>query len=155
MHIIKNICESLVWTLLNIQGKTKDGVKVREDMVLMGIRPGLAPQEGGKRIFLPPASFTLSKREKISFLECLKSIKVPSGYSSNISRNVAIKELKLIGMKSHDCHVLLTQLLPVAIRGILQTLHHEVVFFLQLDLLQSDRSRYIGKITGRCRVDAM
>ena len=37
MHIIKNICESLVGTLLNIQGKTKDGVKVREDMVLMGI----------------------------------------------------------------------------------------------------------------------
>jgi hypothetical protein len=33
---------------------------------------------------------------------------------------VSIKELKLIGMKSHDYHVLLTQLLLVAIRGILK-----------------------------------
>jgi hypothetical protein len=38
-------------------------------------------------------------------LECLKSIKVPSGYSSNISKKVSMNDLKLIGMKSHDCHV--------------------------------------------------
>ena len=28
-------------------------------------------------------------------------------------------EMKLVGLKSHDCHVLMQQLLPVAIRGIL------------------------------------
>ena len=32
-----------------------------------------------------------------------------------------IKERKLIGMKSHDCHVLLQRFLPLAIRGILPT----------------------------------
>ena len=30
-----------------------------------------------------------------------------------------MKDLKLIGMKSHDCHVLMTHMIPVAIRGIL------------------------------------
>ena len=30
-----------------------------------------------------------------------------------------MKDLKLVGMKSHDCHILMQQLLPVAIRGIL------------------------------------
>ena len=30
-----------------------------------------------------------------------------------------MKDLKLLGLKSHDCHVLMQQLLPVAIRGIL------------------------------------
>ena len=30
-----------------------------------------------------------------------------------------MKDLKLVGLKSHDCHVLMQQLLPVAIRGIL------------------------------------
>ena len=90
---------------MNIQGKTKYGVKARQDMVIMGIRPGLAPQDGGKGMFLPPTCFTLSKRENISLLDYLKSIKVPSGYSSNISRNISIKEMKLIGMKSHDCNV--------------------------------------------------
>jgi len=30
-----------------------------------------------------------------------------------------MKDLKLVGLKSHDCHVLIQQLLPVVIRGIL------------------------------------
>ncbi|XP_019173902.1 PREDICTED: uncharacterized protein LOC109169475 [Ipomoea nil] len=38
MHIEKNVCDSIIGTLLNIQGKTKDGIKVRKDMVEMGIR---------------------------------------------------------------------------------------------------------------------
>ena len=51
--------------------------------------------------------------------ECLNSIKVPIGCSSNIKRLVNMKEKKFVGLKSHDCHVLMTQLLPVALRGIL------------------------------------
>jgi hypothetical protein len=84
-------------------------------MIEMGIRPELAPVPAGKQTFLPPTCHTLSKKEKLNLLECLKSIKVPTAYSSNISKKVSIKESKLIGMKSHDCHVLLTQLLPVVI----------------------------------------
>jgi hypothetical protein len=45
MHIIKNIYESLVGTLLNIQGKMKDGVNARKNMVAMGIWSELAPQK--------------------------------------------------------------------------------------------------------------
>jgi hypothetical protein len=119
MHITKNICESLVGTLLNIQGKMKDGMNARKDMVAMEIRSELAPSKYEKRNYLPPACYTLSKKEKISLLECLKSIKIPSGYSSNISKKVSMNDLKLIGMKSQDCHILLTHLFPVAIRGIL------------------------------------
>jgi Transposase family tnp2 len=115
MHIIKNIYESLLGLLLNTKGKTKDGIKVRKDMVEMGIRSELAPVEKDRsHIFLPPACYTLSKEENINLLECLKSIKVPTGYS-NISSEVSLQEMKLIGMKSHDFHVLLTHLLPVTI----------------------------------------
>ena len=32
-----------------------------------------------------------------------------------------MQDLKLVGLKSHDCHVLMQQLLPVAIRNILPT----------------------------------
>lgn len=49
MHIEKNVCDSIIGTLLNIQGKTKDGEKVRKDMVEKNIRPELAPQKKGKR----------------------------------------------------------------------------------------------------------
>ena len=46
-------------------------------------------------------------------------MKVPQGYSSNISSIVSMQDLKLVGLKSHDFHVLMQQLLPVAIRTIL------------------------------------
>ena len=32
---------------------------------------------------------------------------------------MSVKDLKLVGLKSHDYHVLMQQLLPVAVRGIL------------------------------------
>ena len=37
MHVEKNVCDSLVGPLLNIKGKTKDGLKYRQDLVEMGI----------------------------------------------------------------------------------------------------------------------
>jgi hypothetical protein len=67
---------------------------------------------------LRPASYTLSKEEKESIFGCLNSMKVPSGYSSNIQGRINMKE-KFTNLMSHDCHVLMTQLLPVALRGIL------------------------------------
>jgi hypothetical protein len=51
--------------------------------------------------------------------ECLSSIKVPSGYSLNIRGIINVPEKRFLNLKSHDCHVLMTQLLPVALRGIL------------------------------------
>nr|XP_027193555.1 uncharacterized protein LOC101504995 [Cicer arietinum] len=115
----KNVCDSVIGTLLNIQGKTKDGLNSRLDMVDMGIRQQLAPQSTGKRTYLPPACHTLSKKEKRCFCECLRGIKVPHGHSSHVKSLVSMKDLKLVGLKSHDCHILMQQLLPVALRGIL------------------------------------
>jgi len=51
--------------------------------------------------------------------ECLSSVKVPSGYSSNIKGILNLQEKKLTNLKSHDCHVLMTELLPIVLRGIL------------------------------------
>ncbi|XP_074327543.1 uncharacterized protein LOC141665458 [Apium graveolens] len=119
MHIEKNVCESIIGTLLNIPSKTKDGMKARLDLQELGVRAELAPQQSGKRAYLPPACYTLSRKEKISFCECLSSVKVPSGYSSNPKNLLSMKDLKLLGLKSHDCHVLMQHLLPVAIRGIM------------------------------------
>ena len=115
MHVEKNVCDSIVGMLLNIQGSSKDGVKARLDLQEMGIREDLHPRPYGKRIFCPLASHTLFKDEKKSFCECLHGIKVPSGYFSNFKKLVLMKDLKLVGLKSHDCHVLMQQLLPVAI----------------------------------------
>ena len=115
MHVEKNVCDIIIGTLLNIKGKTKDGINARKDIVEMGVRFELQPQPHGKRTYLPPACYTLSKSEKISFCGYLRGVKVPQGYSSNFKSLVSMEELKLIGLKSHDCHVLMQDLIPVAI----------------------------------------
>ena len=51
--------------------------------------------------------------------ECLSSIKVPSGYSSNIKEILDLAKKKFTNLKSHDCHMLMTELLPVVLHGIL------------------------------------
>ncbi|XP_027922635.1 uncharacterized protein LOC114180521 [Vigna unguiculata] len=77
MHVEKNVCDSIIGTLLNIKGKTKDDVNSRKDLVEMGLRLELQPQAYGKRTYLPPACHTLSKVEKKSFCACLYEMKVP------------------------------------------------------------------------------
>ena len=51
--------------------------------------------------------------------DCLSSIKVPSRYSSNIKGILNLAEKKFTNLKSNDCHVFMTELLPVVLRGIL------------------------------------
>ena len=120
MHIEKNVCESLISMLLNVKGKSKDSLSSRLDMVELGIRTTLAPIEKDSRMYLPPSCYTMSRKEKQNFCQFIKDLKVPEGYSSNLRSKVNMQELKLQNMKSHDCHVLMQQILPVALRGNLQ-----------------------------------
>lgn len=117
MHIEKNVCESICGTLLEMDGKSKDNYKSRLDLKAMGIRPDLHPisKDSGK-VYLPPASFTMSRSERTMFCEILQKVKVPDGYASNISRCVQLKPPKLLGLKSHDYHILMQQLMSIALR---------------------------------------
>lgn len=119
MHVEKNVCDSLIGTLLNMRYKSKDSEASRLDMIDMGVRTNLAPEKGKNKTYLPPAAFNLSKAEKKKLLSSLMNMKLPYGHASNIKNCVSMDELKVFGMKSHDCHILLQQLLPVAIRGVL------------------------------------
>lgn len=119
MHLTKNLCVNLLG-FMDVYGKSKDSLEARQDLQRMKERDNLHPEKTDDgRHYLRPASFTLSKEEKESMFECLNSIKVPSGFSSNIKRIINVPEKKFLHLKSHDCHVLMTQLLPVALRGIL------------------------------------
>jgi hypothetical protein len=51
--------------------------------------------------------------------DCLNSMNVPSGYSSNIKGIISMKDKKFTNLKAHDCHMLMARLLPVASRGVL------------------------------------
>jgi len=117
--MLRKMCDSLIGTLLNINEKTKDDLNAHLDLIKMNIQGELTPIEMGKCTYLPPTLYTMSKDEKISFFQRLKGVKVPQGHSLNVKSLVSMKDLKLIGLKSHDCHILMQQLMSVAIHGIL------------------------------------
>ncbi len=83
----------------------------------MGIRKDLHLILDGDKFRMPQATYTLSSVDKKRFCEWLKSVKFPDGYASNIARCVNVNQKTISGLKSHDCHVLLQRLLPVAVHG--------------------------------------
>ncbi|XP_057447269.1 uncharacterized protein LOC130739062 [Lotus japonicus] len=119
MHVEKNICESVIGTLLDIEGKTKDTIKSRLDLKRMGLKKQLHAIKIGDKYIIPPACYTMSKAKKSNFCRILKDVRFPDAYASNVGRCVNINELKVSGLKSHDYHVILERLLPLAIRGLL------------------------------------
>ncbi|XP_020272145.1 uncharacterized protein LOC109847320 [Asparagus officinalis] len=118
MHIEKNICDNLLSTLLQDGKKSKDDLRARRDLNALNIRHDLQAREVTEGKFeLPSSRITMTKVEMQRFCEVLKSVKSPDGYCSNISNNVQVKERKILGLKTHDYHILLHQLLPVALRN--------------------------------------
>ncbi|XP_016476614.2 uncharacterized protein LOC107798160 [Nicotiana tabacum] len=122
MHIEKNICDNIIYTLLHDKSKLKDNINARKDLKEMGIRRDLWPDDSGK-YHLTMFSLMTDKKKKLDtkmlFLTTLKNIKVLDDYSSNISSCVDLVQKKIFGLKSHDCHIILEQLLPLAIRNVL------------------------------------
>ncbi|KAL6600366.1 hypothetical protein ACP70R_045166 [Stipagrostis hirtigluma subsp. patula] len=119
MHIEKNVFDNIANTLLNIDKKSKDNLNSRLDLQEMGIRPSLHPIAEGNKIYLPAAAYTMSTVEKKIFCKVLKSVKFPDGCASNMQNKVLVGKNKFVGFKSHDCHVIMQDLLPLAIRRVL------------------------------------
>ncbi|KAM3217434.1 hypothetical protein P3L10_026877 [Capsicum annuum] len=115
MHIEKNVFDNFIYTLLNDKEKSKDHAKARRDLQDMGIRRDLWVDENDE---CKLAAFAIPKNKKVAFLKTLKNISVPDGYSSNISRRIDLDQKRIFGLKSHDCHILMQQLLPIAIRNV-------------------------------------
>jgi hypothetical protein len=93
----------------------------------MGIRQELWLGDFVKGTELPTSCITLSKNEK-EFYGFLENVKIPSGYLMNVSRLISLPELKIaLDVKSHDYHVLLTQMVAVGIRNILSVNVREAI----------------------------
>ncbi|KAI5317354.1 hypothetical protein L3X38_037061 [Prunus dulcis] len=120
MHIEKNDCDSIIGTLLEIPGKNNDGIAAQLDLLNMGVKTDLQPEYGERRICLPLGPCNLSRAEKRAVCNYFYGMKVPEGYCSNIKNLVSLKDSRLLGLKSHDCHTLMQQLLPASIRSVLE-----------------------------------
>ena len=122
-------------TLLDIEGKSKDNDKAREDLKDMGIRNELWLQSH----HVKGSFYMLTKDEAKLFCDYLRAVKLLDGYASNIAHCVT-ENNKLAEMKSHDCHVLLQKLLPVGILTLLTP---------QLRRTLIELSHFFEKLCGR------
>jgi hypothetical protein len=119
MHVTKNIFDNIIRTLLDIPRKMKDGLKSRNDLVQFGLRPELHPMLRAKwKHYLPPASYSLTVEEKKALCQGLRGVRVPTGFLSNISKLVSMKDMSMSSYNSHDCHIMMMVFLTITIRAI-------------------------------------
>lgn len=118
MHIEKNVCESL----LRFLSGEKDTGSVRLDLEEKGIRPHLwlQPHPNKANVLLKyQAPYVCTDVEWKIFLARLSSLRVPSNYAGAFKKHVKDRKLGNC-MKTHDYHVLMQQVLPLCIRGLMQ-----------------------------------
>ena len=64
---------------------------------------------------MPSACYTISTEDKTNFLKVLQDVRVLDRYASNIFQCVRLNDHTILGLKSHDSHVLMQQLLPITL----------------------------------------
>jgi hypothetical protein len=122
MYVTKNVLDNIIGTLLDMPRKMKDGLKSCNDLLQFGLRPELHPiLRPSEKYHLPPDSYSLIVEEKKAFCPCLRGVRVPTSFSSNITKLVSVKDLSISGYNSHDCHMMMMIFLAIAIRVIKPT----------------------------------
>jgi hypothetical protein len=118
MHIEKNIAESVLRFLFG----DKDTLESRRDMEELGVRRELwlRPRPNRQGFVKPHAPYVFTEAEKKVFIEEVSAICTPTGYGSTLGKH--LKKSKFQGLKSHDYHCLVQQIIPVVSRTLLQPL---------------------------------
>ena len=119
MHVEKNVFDNIFNTVMDIKGKTKDNVKARMDLKEYCRRRELELQEQNNgTVYKPKAKFTFNIDKKRAVCEWVKQLRMPDDYASKLDRSVDVRDGRIFGMKSHDCHVFMERLLPMAFRAL-------------------------------------
>ncbi|KAK9074167.1 hypothetical protein SSX86_006764 [Deinandra increscens subsp. villosa] len=118
MHIEKNVCDSLLGTLL-MNDKTKDTPNARVDLKNLNIRRTQWLQEKGGKFFMPHPKYSFKLNDRKLFCQFIKDVRLPDGFGSNISKRVTDNNTNITGLKSHDCHILMQRLIPIGVRAFL------------------------------------
>lgn len=118
MHIEKKIAECVLKFLFG----EKNSLESRSDLQELGIRRDLwlRPQPNRQTFYKPQAPYIFSDAEKKIFLDEVSAIGTPTGYSSALGKH--LRKTKFMGLKSHDYHCLVQQIIHVVCRTLLQPL---------------------------------
>ena len=118
MHIEKNIAESVLKFLFG----DKDTEESRRDLQHMGIwrELWLRPRRNRRTFVKPHAPYVFTEPEKKNFIDEVSAIRTPSVYGSALGKH--LRKSKFLGLKSHDYHCLIQQIIPAVSRRLLQPL---------------------------------
>jgi hypothetical protein len=118
MHTKKNVTEALWGTLMETK-KSKDNPKARVDLTMLCARPKqeMQPPRGSKKWTRPKVDFVLARKHRREVLEWIQTLMFPDGYVENLRKGVNLSTLRVNGMKSHDYHIWIEQLLSAMVRG--------------------------------------
>jgi hypothetical protein len=146
MHIEKNIAESILKFLFG----EKDTPDSRRDMEELGIRRELwlLPRANMQTFVKPHAPYVFSDAEKKIFIEEVSAICTPTGYGSALGKH--IKKSKFQGLKSHDYHCLIQQIIPVVSRTLLQSLQRTALI-----RLGKSFTRICARVVEKTEIDAL
>ncbi|KAI5338460.1 hypothetical protein L3X38_017731 [Prunus dulcis] len=76
----KNVFDTLVGTILDIEGKTNDTIEARLDLERMGIRRGLWMNRDSDKARRDLAFFSMKPNDKKEFLKFVSSVKFSDGF---------------------------------------------------------------------------
>ena len=128
MHIEKNFFDNVLNTVMNVVGKTKDNDKARKYLPLICARKDLELKEQANgRFFKAKVNYIISKDEARIVCGWIKELRMPDGYSSNLSRCANVQNGIIQGLKSHDCHVFMETFIPLAFSCLPQHVLHPLI----------------------------
>ncbi|GAA0163138.1 hypothetical protein LIER_19083 [Lithospermum erythrorhizon] len=149
MHNEKNNGENYFFTTMDVKGKTKDTESSRKDLEAHTYRTSFFMTTKNGKSVKPKASYTLTKKQQLVVHTWLSKLKTPDGFSSNYAR--CSSSAKFTGLKSHDMHIIVQKLIPVAFRNLLPKPIWEILtklchFFRNISssTLQVDHIRTLG-----------
>ena len=86
MHIEKNVFDNIFNTVMDVKDKSKDNIKARLDLAEFCNRPELQLQRRvNGQLIKPKACYTLTKEQRKSVCEWVTRLRLPNGYTLNIS----------------------------------------------------------------------
>ena len=146
MHIEKNISEAVLKFLFG----EKDTLEVRKDLEELGQRRELwlKPTRNRQRFSKPHAPYVLTDAERKIFVDEVSGIRTPTGYGSALAK--LFKKSRLSGLKSHDFHCLLQQIVPVCMRTLLQPLQRTAII-----RLGKSFSRICCRVVDKREIEAL
>nr|GEY86785.1 hypothetical protein [Tanacetum cinerariifolium] len=119
-----NMRAMVLWTINDFPARSslygwsrQDTAKARQDLERLGIQSGLwLGQTKNEKCLKPQATYSFTPENQKKFCQFIKEVKIPDGFRSCFKHKVTDNDTNIMGLKSHDCHIMMQRLLPYGLQ---------------------------------------